>query len=120
MRMDNIIRAATDQLLWPVLRRVLVAIAFAVLALTAVYHLTVAGNLALAGTFGDLNARLIIAGIYAALALISLIVLWAMRGNPAKLAETPALKHVRETHLVMLVEAAMLGYTLGRKGQRAR
>jgi type VI protein secretion system component VasK len=120
MRMDNIITTATDQLLWPVLRRVLVALAFAILAVIAVYHLTIAGNIALEHSFGDLNARLIIGGTYAALALISLIVLWAMRGKPAKLADSPALKHVRETHLVMLVEAAMLGYTLGRKGQRAR
>jgi hypothetical protein len=120
MRMDNIITAVTDHLLWPVLRRLLVALAFAILALIAVYHLTIAGNIALANEFGDLKARLIIGGIYAALAAISLIVLWAMGGKPAKLADTPALHRVRETHLVMLVEAAMLGYTLARKGQRAR
>src|ERR1051325_5648443 len=116
MRIDNIISAATDQLLWPVLRRILVALAFGVLAAIAVYHLTIAGTIALAGEFGDLNARLIIGGIYAASALISLIVLWVMRGRPAKLADTPALQHMREMHLVMLVEAAMLGYTLARKG----
>jgi type VI protein secretion system component VasK len=120
MRIDNILTAATDQLLWPLLRRALLVLAFAILAMIAVYHLTIAGNIALAHRFGDLNARLIIGAIYAALALLSLIVLWAMRGKPAKLADTPALQRVRETHLVMLVEAAMLGYTLARKGQRTR
>lgn len=124
MRMDNIISAATDQLLWPVLRRVLVILAFAFLALIAVYHLTIAGNIALAHRFGDLNARLIIGGIYAVLALASLIVLWAMRGKPTKSTRAATLQNPREKQhekqLVMLIEAAMAGYDVARKGHRVR
>jgi len=122
MRLDSIISAATDRLLWPLLRRALVALAFAILALIAIYHLTIAGTIALAGEFGDLNARLIIGGIYAVLALVSLMVLWAMRGKPATRA--PTLQSPREKQhekqIAMLIEAAMAGYDVARKGQRVR
>jgi len=124
MRLDSIISAATDRLLWPLLRRALVALAFAILALIAIYHLTIAGTIALAGEFGDLNARLIVGGIYAVLALVSLIALWAMGGKPAKSTRAPTLQNPREKQhekqLAMLIEAAMAGYDVARKGQRVR
>jgi len=119
MRLDSIIANATDHLIWPLLRRAFIALAFVILVIVAVYHLTVAGNIALAGQYGDLDARLIIGGVYAGLALISLAIFWAMRGKPIKFDSTPALTNPRDMQLVMLVEAVMLGYALARKSQRA-
>jgi type VI protein secretion system component VasK len=109
-----------SHLVRPLLRRALIALALGIFALIAVYHFTSAGNIALAGEYGDLNARLIIGGIYAALALILLIVLWVMRSKPARSAGAPTLQKPREMQLVMLMEAVMLGYALARKSERAR
>jgi type VI protein secretion system component VasK len=119
MRLENIIATATDYLIGRLLRRALVVVVMGVCAMIALYHFTIAGNIALAGQFGDLNARLIIGAVYAAMALISLVIFWAMRSKPAGSA-TPVLSKPAEIQLVMLVEAVMLGYTLARKGERAR
>jgi hypothetical protein len=87
-------------------------------AVVALYHFTIAGTIALQGQYGDLNARLIVGGIYALLSIISLSVAYAMRPKPANSAATPALSNPREMQLVMLVEAVMLGYALARKRAR--
>ena len=118
MRLDNIIAVATDHLVGRVLRRALVAAVIGICAVIALYHFTIAGDIALAGRFGDFDARLIIGGIYAMVALISFVILWAMRSNSALPAS--ALRNPREVQLVMLVEAVMLGYALARKGERTR
>jgi type VI protein secretion system component VasK len=120
MRLDSIISTAIDHVVWPMLRRLLVALAVGLFALIAIYHFTVAGNIALAGEYGDVNARLIIGGIYAALALTCLAILWALRGGSTKPARAPSLQNPHEKQLAMLIEAATLGYTRARKGQRAR
>jgi type VI protein secretion system component VasK len=119
MNFNNLIAAATTRLLGRMLRRALVVAVMGVCAMIALYHFTIAGNIALAGQFGDLNARLIIGAAYTAIALISFVILWAMRSKPAGPA-TPVLSKPAETQLVMLVEAAMLGYAMARKGERAR
>ena len=64
-------------------------------------------------------AQPMVAGIYTALAAIALTILWAMRRTRTKPSASP-LAHQRETQLVMLVEAAMLGYELARKGTSSR
>jgi type VI protein secretion system component VasK len=120
MRLENIIAAATNHLVGRLLRRALIVVMIGICAIIAFYHFTIAGNIALAGQFGDLDARLIIGGLYAAAALISFAILWAMRGKSARPAGAPALSNPREVQLVMLVEAVMLGYALARKGERAR
>lgn len=119
MNFNNLIATATGHLLGRMLRRALVVVVMGVCAVIALYHLTIAGNIALTGQYGDLNARLIIGAVYAAMALISLVILWAMRSKSAG-ATTPVLSKPAEMQLVMLVEAAMLGYALARKGERAR
>ena len=119
MNLNSLIATATGHLLGRMLRRALVVAVMGICAFVAVYHFTIAGPIALTGQFGDLNARLIIGAVYAAMALISLVILRAMRSKPAGSA-TPALSKPAEMQLVMLVEAVMLGYALARKGERAR
>lgn len=119
MNFNNLIAAATDRLLGRMLRRALVVVVLGVCTIIALYHFTIAGNIALTGQFGDLNARLIIGAVYAAISLISLVILWVMRSKSAG-AATPVLGKPAEMQLVMLVEAVMLGYALARKGERAR
>jgi len=118
MRLDQIVAAAADHVVGRLLRRVLLLLLMAGCAIVALYHFTVAGNMSLAGQYGDLYARLIVGGIYAALALILFGVAWAIKGRPTKIAPAPALAGQREMQLVMLVEAVMLGYTLAKKRQR--
>ena len=119
MQLENIIATAGGHLVGRLLRRALVVVVIGICAIIALYHLTIAGNIALTGQFGDLDARLIIGGIYAGLALISLVVLWALRSKPA-VAATSALSKPGQIQLIMLAEAVMLGYALARKGVRAR
>ncbi len=118
MRLDHLIATAADHLVGRLVRRALIALVMVACAIVALYQFTNAGNIALSGHYGDLNARLIIGGIYAALALISLVILWAMRSNGTKPSATPVRSNTREMQLVMLVEAVMLGYTLARKRER--
>jgi hypothetical protein len=120
MQIDHLIAAATDHLVARLLRRALIALAAAAFAIVALYDFTLAGSITLAEQFGALDARLLLGGLYAGAALISLSILWAMRARPAKSAGAPALSNPREMQLVMLVEAVMLGYALARRGERAR
>jgi hypothetical protein len=120
MRRENILVGATDHLLGRLLRRAFVLVVIGICAVVALYHFTVAGTIALTGHYGDLYARLIIGGGYAAVALISLVILRAMRGKSARLRGTPVLSNQREAQLVMLVEAVMMGFALARKGERTR
>jgi hypothetical protein len=118
MRLDHIAGMAIEQLFGRLLRRALIALFVGIFALVAVYHFTVAGIIALEMEFGALQAHLIVAAIYVAVALIGLVALWAMRGKPAGSGE-PILGQPREMQLAMLVEAVMLGFALARKGERA-
>ena len=119
MNFNKFAAVALDRLLGRILRRALVVVVMGVCAMSALYHFTIAGNIALIGQFGDLNARLIIGAVYAAMALISLMIFWAMR-NKSTVSAAPTLSKPAEQQVVMLVEAVMLGYALARKGQRAR
>lgn len=120
MRLENIFAEATDHLVGRLLRRAFVMAVIAVCAVVALYHFTIAGTIALTGHYGDLYARLIIGGIYTAVALISFVILWAMRAKSAHHGGAPALSSPRGAQLIMLVEAVMLGYALARKGERTR
>ncbi|MBI3705671.1 MAG: hypothetical protein HY244_17900 [Rhizobiales bacterium] len=117
MRIEHIVAGVADQLAGRLLRRALLALAIAALAIVSIYFATSAGTLALQARYGAVNAYLIMAAIYAALALAGCL-WWAMQGRHAK-SGTPAIGQTRELQLVMLVEAAMLGYALARKGERA-
>ena len=119
MRLDQIGSIAFGMIFKRILLRAGLVALIALLALIAVYHFTVAGTLALEAQFGVVYARLMVAGVYTALAAVPFGILWATRGKAAK-APAPALPATAEAKVAMLVEAAMLGYNLARKGERAR
>ena len=119
MHVDQIVASVASQLVTRIVRRALAAAALAIFTVIAVYHFTAAGMIALDGQVGALDARLIVGTVYAALALISLIFLWALERTNNTRTASPALGSPREFQLVMLVEAAMLGYSLARKRERA-
>jgi hypothetical protein len=120
MQLNHIVAVVTDHLVGRLLRRALVVMLMGTCAIVAIYYFTIAGNIALAGRFGDLKARLIIGAIYMVLALIAFVAMWAMRAKSAKIAATSALGKPREMQFVMLLEAVMLGYALARKYERTR
>lgn len=117
MRLDQIASIALGQIFKRILMRAMLAAVLALFALIAVYHFTVAGTVALQAEFGVLYARLIIAGLYTALSVGTFIALWLTRAKTPKPSKA-TLDAPREAQIVMLVEAAMLGYSLARKGQR--
>jgi hypothetical protein len=119
MRLDQIAATAVTHLLGRVLRRAMVAALIALFALVAIYHFTIAGTLQLEMQFGLVQARLIVGGIYTALALISLAVFYGLRTKAIANGDAPMLNQPREMQIAMLVEAVMLGYALARKGERA-
>jgi hypothetical protein len=113
MRIDQVAEAVADHLFGRLLRRLLLALAAAVLALVALYYFTTAGTLALEAQYGALEARLIVGAGYAAAAIVC-VIWWLLLGR-ASPSRTPVLSNPREMQITMLVEAAMLGYTLARK-----
>ena len=116
MRYAHLTEIAFDFLFGRLLRRTLVAALFALCALIAIYHFTVAGTLALEAEYGLLYARLIVAAVYTVAALIALIVLWATRTKPPLEDQVAgALTSPRNAQMAMLIEAALLGFTLGKK-----
>jgi len=118
MRIEQIAAAVVEYLLGRLVRRLLVAAMVFVFALIALYYFAGAGEMSLAAQFGELTARLILGGIFAALTLIMFITWYAMRGKTVTSA-TPVDTQVRELQLAMLVEAVMVGYTLAQRGRRA-
>lgn len=116
MRLSDVSEVAVSLLFGRLLRRALGAALLVLFALIAVYHFTIAGTLALDAEVGVLYARLIVAAIYTAAALVTLIVLWATRTKPLITDQTAdALMSPRNAQIAMLIEAATLGYALARK-----
>jgi hypothetical protein len=117
MQLDHIAQAAVSHLLGGLIRRAIFLLILVACAIVALYHFTVAGLIALDAQFGVLEARLIVAGIYALFAAVAggMLFWWRQPTNPAKALTSP-----REMQLIMLVEAVMLGYELARKGVRSR
>jgi hypothetical protein len=116
MQLSHITEFAIDQLFGRLLRRMAAFVLLVLFALIALYHFTVAGMLALEGVYGVLIARLIVAAIYLAAALIMLVSLWATRtkpaiGNPNGDAAVPP----RDMQMAAVIEAAVLGYAMARK-----
>lgn len=116
MSFTHITEIVFDYLFGRLLRRAIVAALIALFTLIAIYHFTIAGTLALEMQYGLLYARLIVAAAYSAAALITLIVFWTMRTKPLIENQVAgALTSPRNTQIAMLIEAAILGYTLARK-----
>ena len=116
MRLKPITWLAFRHLLARTLLRILLALATLVCAIVAVSQFTAAGSMALEMEFGPLQARLIIGAAYGVLGVAGVAALWAMRGRSTVVPYPLADK--REAHLVMLIEAVLLGYSLARKTGR--
>jgi type VI protein secretion system component VasK len=106
-----------QRILSRIFRRALLALFVAIFAVSAIYYFTAAGSIALETEYGLLHARLIVGGIYTLLA-VTCAIWWAVQGKTAK-SSAPTLSSQRQTQIAMLIEAAMLGYALARKGTRA-
>jgi hypothetical protein len=120
-QISQIVESALRMAFSRLLRRALGAGLFALLALTAIYNLTIASLLALETGYGLLHARLIVGAAYAAVALAVLIVLAVTRAKPlieeGAAAPPPSPRNVQ---IAMLIEAVMLGYTLAAKSGHSR
>ncbi|MDO8877674.1 MAG: hypothetical protein Q8M24_23770 [Pseudolabrys sp.] len=75
MQLNDLASVTFNQLFGRLLRRALGAALLAAFAVVALYYANGAGTLALTDNFGALNAYMIMAAIYAVLALIVLTVL---------------------------------------------
>jgi len=116
MSLANIAASAAERLFSALLWRLLLVLLALLSVIAALYHFTVAGTLALELQVGVLYARLIVGGIYAAVALLSAGGLWfaSRRAEPApKPDATPS---ARAEQLAALIEAVMVGYAVSRKG----
>jgi hypothetical protein len=120
MRLDHLVADTLSRLIGRLLRRAIAALLLGLFVLAVIYQLTVAGTLELANSYGLVNARLIVAGIYAAAAIAALIFLFATRGKPM-IAETEAgaLGKPRDLRIAMLLESVLLGYSLARNRSRS-
>jgi hypothetical protein len=122
VRFTHITEIVFNYLFGRFLRRAMLAALIGLFALIAIYHITFAGTLALEAQYGLLYARLMVAAAYSAAAVITMIVFWATRTKPLiENQVAAAITAPRNTQIAMLIEAVMLGYTLGRKsGKRTR
>ena len=88
-------------------------------AIVAIVQFTAAGSIVLESEYGNVQARLVIGAVYSAIGLLAVAWLWAMRGQPDTTdTRRSTLPHHREMQIIMLLEAAMLGYSLARKKNR--
>jgi type VI protein secretion system component VasK len=122
MRLEHVVSLAIGQLFGRLIRRGIAMAVLALLVLIAVYHLTVAGIIALEQIYGPLDARLIVFGIYVVLALIVFGYLFATRAKPAAatgkgkrggIAGAP-----QDVQMAMLLDSILLGYTAARRKSR--
>jgi hypothetical protein len=119
MSLYNTVTAAAGHFAGRLLRHALLAFLTVVFALVALYHFTAAGTVALEQQYGALYAQLIVGAIYIALMLISLAIWWVMGRKPTTAAAPAVAPASTEMQLAMLVEAGMLGYSMGKKKERA-
>jgi len=119
MSLANIAEAAAGRLFGKLMLYAALAFLAGIFALVALYHLTIAGMIALEMEFGVLLARLIVAGVYLLLTLASGGMLWllARKARKPSPAPEPTPRHIQ---LAALIEALILGYEMARKGRRSR
>lgn len=94
-------------------------------AIIAIYHFTIAGMIVLDGYYGILLTRVIVGSIYALVTLIALLALRMRRRRSNGLAvdalgANKAASSPSGAQIIMLAEAAMLGYQMARKSARTR
>ncbi|MFA6265774.1 MAG: hypothetical protein WC670_08690 [Pseudolabrys sp.] len=121
MRLTDIAQITATHVIGRLLRRTALFGVLGVLAIVTIYYASAAGSIALALQYGPIYAYLIMAGFYAMAAAIVLIVLWVTRAKPPSPSEkvAGALSSPRGMQITMLIEAAMLGYTLARKSGKS-
>jgi uncharacterized membrane protein len=119
MKLDQLIPHLLSRLMGRMLRRMAAFAALALLVLVALYHLTIAGTLALETLYGALNARLIVAGIYAALAIVVCVYLFATRAKaPTVAPRGNRSRRPQDVRVAELLESLLVGYTAGRRKSR--
>jgi hypothetical protein len=115
MPLERIAEAAIERLLGRMIRRTIMMFALGLCALSALYQFTAAALLALESSFGLLQARLFVGAVYGALTLVALAALAMQRWGKGAVFEAKTAGSSRQMQLVMLIESAMLGYSLARK-----
>jgi hypothetical protein len=117
MRLTDIAEATVSQIVGRLMRRAVLFALLGILAIVTLYYASAAGSVALALTYGPITAYLVMAGIYALLAIAVLITILATRPKAAAVQDSlgSPLASPRNMQIAMLVEAVMLGYTLARK-----
>jgi hypothetical protein len=124
MKIESVISQIFGRLMGRVLRRLLAITLVALFILVALYHLTIAGMLALEGLYGPLDTRLIMAGIYAVLAVMIFIYLFVTRGKApaveasARRTRAAARNTPQDVRVAKLLESLLLGYTTARRKSR--
>lgn len=121
MRLTEIVEATVSQIVGRLMRRAVLFALLGLLTIVMLYYASAAGSVALALAYGPITAYLIMAGIYALLAIAVLITIAATRTKAAAAPDGLAspLTSPRNMQIAALVEAAMLGYTLARKGGKS-
>lgn len=117
MRLTDIAEATVSQIVGRLMRRAVLFALLGILAIVTLYYVSAAGSVALALAYGPITAYLIMASVYALLAITVLITIVVTRAKTATTPDSLAspLTSPRNMQIAMLVEAVMLGYTLARK-----
>jgi hypothetical protein len=119
MRFEDIITDTIGRLMRRMIRRSIALAVLAVFILAAIYHLTVAGTVALEAIYGPLYARLVVVAAYAALAAIVVAYLFATRAKaPATKTRSSASRAPTDVRIALLLESILVGYTAGRGKSR--
>jgi hypothetical protein len=105
-----LIRRVTGRLV----RRATAAVICLLFALAALYHLTIAAELALDEHIGVLQTRLAVGGFYALAAIIIAVVLFATRAKLAAARNSGLSSSSRDLQIAMIVESILLGLALAR------
>jgi hypothetical protein len=127
MRLEHTVSVVIRHLMGRLIRRAVAMAILALLVLATAYHLTIAGTIALEQLYGALYARLIVAGVYAGLALIVLGYLFATRAEEPEDAapfkgprnRRPAgARGSQDARMALLLESVLLGFAAARGKSR--
>lgn len=117
MALTDIASAAIGRIVGRLVRRVACWALVGVFALAALYQASVAGVVALEAQFGAVYAHLLIAGLYALVAIGIVVSLWMTVRRPfvAKEYRESLAALPPELQAATIVEALLLGYAMSRK-----
>lgn len=119
MRFEDIIADAVARPMRRLIRRGIAMAIFALFVLVAMYHLTIAGTVALETLYGPLYARLIVVGAYVVLAAATFAYLLATRvRRPAAKTRPKMSRAPTDIRIALLLESLLIGYTAGRGKSR--